>query len=221
MLKACWLRFAHLICILFFGIVFRVRYYGVENFPERGAVVLVSNHQSFLDPVLCGMPLRRYLHFLARDSLFSNRLVSILISSLNAMPFKRERADAGSLRRILRLLRKGRPVCLFPEGTRTRDGRVSVFKPGFGFLCKKTGAALVPVAIDGAFECWPREKKIFSPGSIAVRFGRPVPEDVVEGSSDRELAELTTDTVRRMQNDCRRRRGLAAYEYGGADKRNK
>jgi 1-acyl-sn-glycerol-3-phosphate acyltransferase len=150
---------------------------------------------------------------MARETLFSNRLFGMLISSLNTIPLKRDQAHVSAFRSVLKVLQQGRPVCLFPEGTRTVDGKVSSFKPGFGFLCRKTGAVLIPVVIDGAFECWPRSKKIFSPGRITVRFGPAVPADVTREATDRELADVVTATVRKMQNECRRESCLRPYEY--------
>ncbi|GAJ22290.1 unnamed protein product, partial [marine sediment metagenome] len=129
------------------------------------------NHQSYLDPMLSGAFLKRRLCFLARESLFSNWFFGRLLSSVDATPLKQDQADLRAVRKVVSKLKAGRGVCLFPEGTRTRDGRIGVIKPGFGLLCRRGKAGVVPVVIDGAFECWPRHKKIFSPGSISVCYG--------------------------------------------------
>jgi 1-acyl-sn-glycerol-3-phosphate acyltransferase len=73
----------------------------------------------------------------------------------------------------------------------------------------------VPVVIDGAFECWPRHKKIFSPGRIEVCYGKAIPAGQVKNMNDRELAELLTDTLRRMQTESRIRHGKEPYDYSG------
>jgi 1-acyl-sn-glycerol-3-phosphate acyltransferase len=75
------------------------------------------------------------------------------------------------MKKVVSRLKEGKGVCLFPEGTRTSDGKIATLKPGFGFLCRRGEAAVVPAVIDGAFECWPRHKKIFSPGRIVVCYG--------------------------------------------------
>jgi len=185
----------------------------MENVPDKGAFILISNHQSFLDPVLCGIGLKRHLYFLARDSLFKNKLFGGLISSVNTIPVKRGRADFSSIKKIIGKLKDGGGVCLFPEGTRSEDGRIGRFKPGFGLICRRGEAVIVPVLIDGAFECWPKVKKMFSPGSIAVCYGKAIPRQQVEKMDDKELADKLTDRVRQMQNACRMSRGKETYHY--------
>jgi len=213
-LKIGWYCFARWLCRVFCIVFFRLHIYGRENIPDKGAFVLASNHQSYLDPVFCGMPLKRHLYFLARDSLFANRFFGRLISSVNTIPVKRGKADLSAMKNIISRLKEGNGVCLFPEATRTYDGKIAPFKPGFGLLCRRGKAAVVPVVIDGAFECWPRHRKIFLPGSnIMVCYGKPITNEQVKEMSDRELAEVLTDTLRQMQMKCRVKQGKEPYTY--------
>ena len=118
------------------------------------------------------------------------------------------------MKKIIEELKTGNGVCLFPEATRTRDGKITPFKPGFGLLCRRGKAAVVPVVVEGAFECWPRHKKIFSPGSeITVCYGKCITAEQVKHMNDRELADNLTDTLRSMQNDCRIKLGKQPYDY--------
>ena len=211
--KMRWFRFARWCCKVFCDLFFRIHVCGRENVPDKGAFVLVSNHQSYLDPVFCGIYLKRPLYFLARDSLWKNRFFGRLISSVNTIPVKQGKADLSAMRQVISKLKEGWGVCLFPEGTRTSDGKITPFKPGFGLLCRRGGAMVVPVVIDGAFECWPRHKKIFSPGSIEVCYGKAIPAGEVANMSDRELAEFLTDTLRRMQAESRIKQGKEPYNY--------
>jgi 1-acyl-sn-glycerol-3-phosphate acyltransferase len=190
---------------------FRFRAYGTRNVPQKGGFILASNHQSYLDPVFCGLALKRRLHFVARDSLFRNRFFALLIRSLNAIPVKRDKPDVSSIKTIVTRLRQGNVVCLFPEATRTSDGRIRAFKPGFGLLCRRAEVPVVPVLIDGAYQCWPRHKKIFGPGYVTVRYGQAITAEQAKSMSDRKLAELVTCTLRRMQNICRIKHGKSAY----------
>lgn len=191
-----------------------MRVYGRENVPENGAFLIISNHQSFLDPVFCGIPLKRPLYFLARDTLFNNRLFGWLISSVNTIPVRRGKADLSAIKKVIGKLKEGNGFCLFPEATRTPDGKIAAFKPGFGLLCRRGEAAVVPVVIDGAFECWPRHKKIFIPGSqIVICYGKAITAEQVKSMDDRELAEKLTETLRRMQNECRVKQGKEPYCY--------
>jgi len=209
-----WFRFARWLCKVFCMTFFKIRPHNRENVPKQGPLVLISNHQSFLDPVLCGIFVKRPLYFLARDSLFKNRLFGWLIASVNTIPVKRGTADLPAMKTIISKLKGGGGVCLFPEATRTRDGRITPFKPGFGLLCRRGGADVVPVVIDGAFETWPRHKKMFSPGGrIDVCYGKCISAAEVKKMSDRKLAEVLTDTLRQMQNDCRIKQGKKPYDY--------
>jgi 1-acyl-sn-glycerol-3-phosphate acyltransferase len=210
-LKAVWYWLARWICRVFSILFFRFRAYGTRNVPASGPFILASNHQSYLDPVFCGLALKRRLCFLARDSLFRNRFFALLIYSLNAIPVKRDRADVSSIRTVVAKLKEGKGVCLFPEATRTNDGSIRPFKPGFGLLCRRAKAPVVPVLIDGAFECWPRHKRIFGPGSVTVCYGQPITAEQATSMSDRKLAELVTSTLRGMQNTCRIRHGKSLY----------
>ncbi len=211
--KMRWFRFARLLCRIFCRLFFRMHVFGSENVPEEGAFVLISNHQSYLDPVFCGIPLQRPLYFLARDSLWRNWFFGRLITSVNTIPVKPDKGDLSAMRKVISKLKEGWGVCLFPEGTRTSDGKIVAFKPGFGLLCRRGGAAVVPVMIDGAFECWPRHKKIFSTGPIEVCYGKAIPAGEVASMSDKELAELMTVTLRRMQTESRIKQGKEPYSY--------
>ncbi len=212
-LKARWFWLARWFCKVFCIIFFRLRSYGVENVPDKGAFLLVSNHQSYLDPIFCGVPIKRHLYFLARDSLFANWFFGSLLSSVNSIPVKRSQADLTAMRKVIDKLKKGSGVCLFPEGTRSSDGKIASLKSGFGLLCRRGEAAVVPVVIDGAFECWPRHKKLFSPGSISVCYGKAISAEQAKNMGDDKLADFLTDTLRRMQTKGRVKQGKKPYDY--------
>jgi 1-acyl-sn-glycerol-3-phosphate acyltransferase len=186
---------------------------GLVDYSAFFCFILASNHQSFLDPVFCGVALKRRLYFLARDSLFRNRFFAALIYSLNAIPVKRDRADLSTMKHVIEKLKKGYGVCLYPEATRTDDGKIRPFRPGFGLLCRRANAAVVPVLLDGAFECWPRYRKIFTSGQVTVCYGQCVTVDQIKNMSDSKLAEVVTSSLRRMQNEHRRKLCKEPYNY--------
>ncbi|MBW7990578.1 MAG: 1-acyl-sn-glycerol-3-phosphate acyltransferase [Planctomycetes bacterium] len=212
-LRAGWFWLASWICRVFCILFFRVRTYGRDNIPRKGAFILVSNHQSYFDPVFCGGLIKRQSSFLARDSLFTNWFFGPLITSLNAIPVKLGEPDISAMRKVLEKLKKGGGVCLFPEGTRTHDGKITPFKPGLGLLSRRGDAPIVPVVIDGAFECWPRHKKLFSPGPISVTYGKPITVKQVKDMGDKKLAELLTKTLRKMQTQSRIKQGKKPFDY--------
>ncbi len=192
---------------------FRVRSYGRENIPRIGPFVLISNHQSYLDPMLCAGPINRRISFLARESLFNHWFFGRLISSVGVIPVKLGEADISAMRKVIDLLKQGRGVCLFPEGTRSMDGKITPFKPGFGLLCRRGNAAVVPVVIDGAFECWPRHKKLFSHGSIVISYGKVIPAEQAKNMGNEKIAKVLTETLRQMQNESRIKQGKKPYDY--------
>ena len=169
-----WYTFCQLGAQLVFSVLFGIRLYGVRNVPKTGPVILASTHQSFLDPIAVELGLPRQGHIMARDSLFRNRAFRLLIESLNAFPIERDSADVGAFRRAIRRLRDGHMLLLFPEATRTRTGDIGRLRPGLGLLAHWSHAQVVPVTIDGAFECWPRSRMIPRPGKIRVMYGRPM-----------------------------------------------
>ena len=213
MLKWVWYRIARLSCRMFCAILFRYRVYGRENVPPEGPVILASNHQSFLDPVFCGVGVKRHLVYVARDTLFRWRLFGFLIHSVNAIPVSRDKADIAAMRAIIARLQGGAAVCLYPEGTRTRDGRIVPVKAGFGLLCRRAKAVVVPVLIDGGFETWPRHKRLFTPGAIMVHFGKPMSPAQIDTMTNEELADHLTRTLRQMQHDARLKQGRKPYDY--------
>jgi len=213
MLKWAWYKVARLGCRMFCALVFRYRVYGRENVPTTGPVILASNHQSFLDPVFCGIGLKRHLVYVARDTLFRYRLFAFLIHSLNAIPVSRDKADIAAMRAIIARLREGAAVCLYPEGTRTRDGRIIPVKAGFGLLCRRAKAVVVPVLIDGGFETWPRHKRFFRPGAINVQFGTPLSPAQIDTMTNEELADQLTHTLRQMQHIARLKQDRKPYAY--------
>ncbi len=212
-LKTSWFWLARWICKVFCMLFFQVRFYGSDNVPDKGAFVLVGNHQSYLDPIFCGIRLKRHLYFLARDSLFANLFFGRLLSSVNSIAVKRGQADLSAIKTVIGKLKEGKGVCLFPEGTRTSDGKIRPFKAGLGLLCRRGDAAVVPVVVDGAFECWPRSKKIFSPGRVVVCYGKAIPAEQVKQMNNRELAANLTETLRRMQTEIRLKQGKKPYRY--------
>jgi len=213
--KRMWYQAGVLLFRLFFKVFFRVRIHGRGNVPGQGAVLFISNHQSFFDPILCGMTVRRQLYYLARSTLFDNRVMNWLLDSVNVIPVRRGEADLGAMKKVIAKLKSGYGVCLFPEATRSGDGKISAFKPGFGLLCRRGEACVVPVVIDGAFECWPRHRKLFSVWKkISVCYGEPITAEQVKQMDDRELAERLTNTLRKMQNERRVKEGKKVYDYG-------
>ena len=194
------------------SMIFRLRAYGRENVPKEGGFLLLSNHQSFLDPIVCSVPLDRECCFAARASLFTP-LRGAFISSLNSIPIKRASADLSAIKKIIAKLKEGYGMVLFPEATRTTDGRISDIKPGFSLLSKRSNAPVIPVVIDGSYECWPKGKYFFSVGQIVIHYGKPITPEKIKELGDKKFVEFLVATLRQMQNELRVKQGKKPYDY--------
>jgi 1-acyl-sn-glycerol-3-phosphate acyltransferase len=153
---------------------FRWRVFGAEQVPQKGGVILASNHASFLDPPLVGSALDRDINYLARESLFRFPGIGALLRSWNAVPVDRDGGGAKGLKSILDRLLAGGGIILFPEGTRTKDGKLQPARSGIGLTVIKSAAPVVPVRVFGTFEAYGRRHKLPRPHRVAVVFGPPM-----------------------------------------------
>ncbi|HEY3762512.1 MAG TPA: lysophospholipid acyltransferase family protein [Verrucomicrobiae bacterium] len=153
---------------------FRWRVYNPERVPQTGGVILAANHSSFLDPPLVGSGLSRGINYMARESLFRFFGIGALLRSWNAVPVDRDGGGASGLRNILNRLLDGGAIILFPEGTRSPDGKLQPARSGIGLTVVKSQAPVVPVRVFGTYEAWGRDKKVPRPKSVAVKYGMPM-----------------------------------------------
>ena len=164
-------------CQLINKLIYHYRVTGRENFPDEGPILLLSNHQSHLDPTAIAAAAPRRLRALARESLFFWPL-SWIIRYLGAIPVGSAGATRASLKQTLAALDNGAAFLIFPEGTRTEDGEIGSLQPGFTMLTRKKKPVVLPMAIEGSFQAWPRSKSFPGLGRIAIAFGKPIaPEE--------------------------------------------
>ncbi|MFH1614686.1 MAG: (d)CMP kinase [Planctomycetota bacterium] len=206
-------RSLKILCI----VLLRMRVFGLSNVPQKGSVLLLCNHQSYLDPIFCGAPINRVLTYVARATLTKNRLYTFLTAKVDMIHIKRYKADITAMKTIIARLKNGCGVVLFPEATRSRDGRISNIKPGFSLLSRRSKAPVVPVVIDGAYECWPRNRKFPSPAKVYVCYGQPISPEEIDRLSDKEFAKMITDTLRQMQYELRIKAGRTPYDYSAEE----
>jgi len=155
---------------------------GQRHIPRRGPALLIANHQSMLDPIIIGLASPRRLCYLARKTLFRNPLAGAVLRSVGGVELDMEGIGKEGFKTILHELQRGQAVVVYPEGTRTEDGRIQPFRPGIQLLIRRTEAPIVPIGIAGAFEVWPywrplpRLAPLFPPagGGVAASVG-PAP----------------------------------------------
>lgn len=189
--KSCTYGLSHYAARLIAATFFQIRVFGREHLPRTGGGLVCANHQSYLDPVLVGLACDRPLNYLARESLFGFAPFRWLIEWYNAIPIDREGLGLSGLKETLTRMRRGELVLIFPEGTRTADGEMQPLKPGFGAVARRGRGPLVPVGIDGAFDAWPRSRKLPGVATIHIHLGPPIDTPLVETlDDDALLAEL-------------------------------
>ncbi len=153
---------------------FRWRVYHPERVPSGGSVILASNHASFIDPPLVGAGLQRAVNYLARNTLFDVPVVGSLLRSWTVVPVDREGGGGAGLKAILDRLLDGGVILLFPEGTRTHDGKLQPARSGIGLTVIKSNAPVVPVRVFGTFEAFGRHMRFPRPRRVAVKYGQPM-----------------------------------------------
>lgn len=178
-----WHEFLYLPYHTLFTLGFSLRMQGKHNMPLTGPALLISNHQSFLDPLIVGLVARRPLVYLARRTLFRNPYFAWVIRSMNAVPIDQEGIGLDGVRTVLEQLRFGKAIVVFPEGSRTSDGNMQPLKAGIHLVIKRVQAPIVPVGIAGAYDAWPIWRKYplpaplcwpARPGTISVSLGKPL-----------------------------------------------
>src|SRR5271154_4386600 len=157
-----------------FAVYFRWSVFNPERVPQSGGVILASNHASFLDPPLVGSGLHRDINYLARESLFRFPGIGALLRSWNSVPVDRDGGGAAGLKAILERLLAGGGIILFPEGTRTTDGRLQKARSGIGLTVIKSNAIVIPVRTFGTFEAFGRNHKFPRPKKVSVKYGEPM-----------------------------------------------
>ncbi|MFG0244181.1 MAG: lysophospholipid acyltransferase family protein [Phycisphaerales bacterium JB054] len=188
-------RFFQFASEVFLTVFYRLRVHHQGVVPAEGPVLIAANHESYLDPTAIGCRIHnRQIDFVARQGLFANKHLGGFFAFLNSIPVAEEGPDTAAIKEIIRRLRMGRCVMIFPEGSRTQTGEMQPFKRGVAVLVKRAKCPVIPAAVDGAFEAWPRHRsgpKLWRAPQIRVRFGEPIPYDeLMADGADAALARI-------------------------------
>jgi len=166
---------ARAICWLLLKMFWRMEVIGIENVPERGGVIIASNHVSYLDPVVLGTSTKRKIHFITKKEAFNNIFGSIILKNLNAFPVDRKKIDILAFKKTISILERGGVLGMFPEGTRSLNGELQELKLGVVKIAMKTGVPIIPVGIIGTHKIYPHGKifPVLFKNKITVYFGAP------------------------------------------------
>jgi 1-acyl-sn-glycerol-3-phosphate acyltransferase len=181
-----------------FTLAFSFRSEGSHHMPRRGPVLVLANHESFLDPLAVGLAVRRRICFLARKSLFKNPTFGRFLLSVGCVPVDQEGVAKEGLKASIDLLNAGRALLVFPEGERSWTGQMQPFKPGILLLMRRAPVPIVPVGVAGAFEAYPRKALLprLSPlfwtptgAAVAASVGKPIPPEHFANLSREQILE--------------------------------
>ena len=185
--------FLKFVCRIIFKIFVPVTVLNKEYMPAEGACVVAPNHETMMDMFMIGYKIKRKVYWMAKQELFKFKPFGWLIKKCGAYPVKRDNHDVGGTNHTINLLKEGKPVGIFPQGTRSKGrGLALIPKPGFIRLAADTGAVIVPVAIWGKI-------RIF--GRVYVKFGKPVTSEELMGGkspSDKEAVQEAANNYLRQ-----------------------
>ena len=176
--------------------IFSMRIIHPERMVESGPLLIAVNHSSFFDPPLAGICSRRGVFYLARKTLLKWPFFGPLFPAMNVIPVERDGNDMSALREVIKKVKDGNAVLLFPEGTRSLDGNLQPARAGIGLVIAKTGAPVLPMRIFGAYEAFPKNARRFQLSQITVVIGEPIhfTEEEISNTS-RETYQLLSNRV--------------------------
>jgi len=182
---------------------FRISAQGMENFPLEGPVIVVANHTSYLDAGILGGVLPRKVHFVVLTRMFALRRLRWFYTGMQTIPVDPGAGQRGPIRRCVEVLRSGHVLGIFPEGSRSEDGRLGELQEGAALLAKLSGAPVIPIGVQGAFEAFPRGVFLPRPRKIRMRVGKALlfADLLTQGTDSREaLRQLTSQMKAAIQD---------------------
>ena len=188
-------KFVQVMFRVYFSVLFDLKVYGVRNVPRTGGALMVSNHQSLLDPPLLGVRVHRPMSYMAKSELFRNKAFAWIIRSLGAFPVRQGAGDVGAIKETVSRLKEGRMLNIFPEGGRTETGEIGPMQPGVALVVRRAGVPIIPVAIHGSFEAWPKGKRFFHLHPIRLAYGPPLDVTGMKGDEIVRLIDRSINTL--------------------------
>jgi 1-acyl-sn-glycerol-3-phosphate acyltransferase len=183
----------HAFCRMYFRLELR----GTEHIPATGAVIIAPNHQTYADPPLVSIPVRRPVYYMAWSRLFDVPVFRWFIRRLRAFPVDLDARDSRAMRELIRIIKAGDAVMIFPEGGRSRDGRVASFKAGAFRVAASLAVPVLPVTITGGFESWPPHRMLPRRGEVTITYHPIVRADprLDRRTAARRLEESTREAI--------------------------
>lgn len=185
----------------FCRIAFKIEFHGVDNIPLEGACVITPNHVTYADPIWITIPMPRRIYYMAWHKPFRIPVLGLLMRMFGAFPVNLDlAADASAQREAIELLLKGRALVIFPEGGRTRTGKLMPFKMGAFRLALTHGIPIVPVTIKGAESIWPVGQMFPRLGKLTITYHPPIQVDRPGEVSRLDLKERARKLARQTHD---------------------
>jgi len=156
------------------NLFFKFKVIGKENIPAKGSFIIATNHASYMDPPVIGAALRKRLRFVTSDHLYNKKFALLWYEAMGCIKVKRDEPDHRAIKKMLNCLKRGEPVGIFPEGTRSEDGRVQEPQLGIGFLALKSQSPVLPCFIKGTSKALPKGSKDFASSAVSIYIGKPI-----------------------------------------------
>lgn len=135
------------LAVVLWQLYFNIKCVGEENIPESGGYILAANHQTMNDPVFAAEKVKRQMYFMAKAELFENGFLRWFFNKLGAFPIQRGKGDSGAIQWAAKLIEEGKILAMFPEGTRSKDGKTLRPKSGVAVIAHQTKASVLPCGI--------------------------------------------------------------------------
>lgn len=185
-------------------------YYGLQNLPENGPGIVAANHFSHLDGLLINgasayRSRREVVFFAAQDVYENNFLFRTMCNIVDCIPVRRNQTDRASLLKAIRLLKNGKLFGIFPEGQRSRDGKIGEAKDGVAILALATGCPVIPVGIVGTYEALPRKAKFIKPVNVSLSIGKPLVYTKTKKPSNTQIIDVREEImleIKKLRNEA-------------------
>ncbi|MEW6067245.1 MAG: lysophospholipid acyltransferase family protein [Nitrospirota bacterium] len=187
-----------MIIYIFLKVFYRLKVIGLENVPDKGGVIIAANHVSYLDPPAIGVALKRQATYMAREGLFKIPVVGAFVK-LFSFPVRRDKPQPSTIKEAVKRLRKGELIVMFPEGSRSADGKPVDVKRGIGIITTMSRVPIVPAFINGTEKALPVGAKFLRPAKITITFGHPV--EIEREETNKNMQEkISMDIMQAIKN---------------------
>lgn len=185
---------------ILFRILFRFKIYGLENIPRRGSFIITPNHVSYLDPIAAGAFVPRKLDYIAKQELFKNKFFGWYFKKLRIIPIDRDKSPYSGMKELIRKIKKGDPIVIFPEGRRSNDGSFLEPEIGAAYLALKFNLSVIPAYVSGTKKALPKGAHFIRLGSVRTYYGKPKRYTMpAEGDRDRVYKEVSNKIMEEIK----------------------